>query len=89
MANEGNDVLYVGVTNDLLRRVTEHREGLIEGFTQKYNVKKLVYFEKHSDIDQAIKREKILKKWARVKKERLIALKNAAWNDLADQLWEL
>lgn len=89
MANEGNDVLYVGVTNDLLRRVTEHREGLIEGFTQKYNVKKLVYFEKHSDIDEAIKREKILKKWARVKKERLIALKNAAWNDLADQLWEL
>ena len=89
MTNQSNDVLYVGVTNDLVRRVQEHCEGLIEGFTQRYNVKKLVYFERHSDIAKAIKREKTLKKWARVKKERLIEMHNALWSDLSKDLWLL
>ena len=69
LANKSDTTLYIGVTNDLERRVTEHRSGTIPGFTQKYNCHKLVYFESFSDVEQAIAREKQLKKWSRAKKD--------------------
>ena len=84
MANNRNGVLYVGVTNDLQRRAWEHRQGLIEGFTSKYNIKKLVYFEQYSDVKQAIAREKALKLWARKKKKWLIERRNPEWIDLVE-----
>ena len=82
LSNKNDTTLYIGVTNDLERRVAEHRSGTIPGFTQKYNCHKLVYFEEYSDIDQAIAREKQLKKWPRPKKEALIDTKNKAREDL-------
>ena len=83
MSNLNNTTIYVGVTNDLERRVSEHKSGLIPGFTQKYNCKKLVYFESFSDIEQAIAREKQLKGWVRKKKDALIDSMNPNRNDLA------
>ena len=77
--------LYVGVTNDLLRRVFEHREGLVEGFTKTYGVKTLVYFEQWATAPEAIHREKRLKKWPRAWKITLIRTNNPDWNDLAAQ----
>ncbi len=62
LASKRKGTLYIGITNNLLRRVYEHKEGLIEGFTKKYNVKNLVYYEVHSSIYEAIKREKVVKK---------------------------
>ena len=82
LTNKNNKVLYIGVTNNLERRLYEHKEKLVEGFTKKYNVNKLVYYETTSDIKAAIEREKVLKKWSRKKKEWLISLKNPLWNDL-------
>ena len=78
--------LYVGVTNQLLRRVQEHREGLLPGFTKKYAVKLLVYFEVHSDINVAIAREKRMKRWLRAWKIDLIEQKNPQWSDLWPEL---
>ncbi len=75
--------LYIGVTNDLERRVFEHKNKLVEGFTAKYNITKLVYFEHTSDARAAIEREKQLKGWLRVKKETLIAETNPTWVDLS------
>ena len=72
LASKKNGTLYIGVTNDLIRRVYEHKEGIIEGFTKKYNIKNLVYYEIHTDINEAIKREKALKKWKRDWKIELI-----------------
>ena len=72
----------MGVTNDLKRRIYEHRNGLIEGFTKKYNVNKLVYFEETEDILVAIEREKQIKKWRREKKNKLVETKNPQWKDL-------
>lgn len=83
LTNKTNEVLYIGMTNDLVRRIYEHREKRIEGFTAKYNVTKLVYYEETSDVRIAIQREKTLKKWARKKKEWLISRKNPCWEDLA------
>ena len=83
MSSLNNTTIYVGVTNDLERRVAEHKAGLIPGFTQKYNCKKLVYFEPFSDIEQAIAREKQLKGWVRKKKDALIDSVNPNRNDLA------
>jgi putative endonuclease len=74
--------LYIGVTNDLIRRVSEHRLKLAEGFTKKYDVHKLVYFEQLDDIENAIRREKRLKKWNRAWKIRLIEEHNPNWDDL-------
>ena len=85
LTNKNDTVLYIGVTNDLERRVAEHRSGIIPGFTQKYNCHKLVYFEEYSDIVQAIGREKQLKKWSRAKKEQLIDTKNKACEDLMEE----
>jgi len=74
--------LYIGVTNDLVRRVSEHRAGLVEGFTRKYGVVRLVYFEEFGDIRDAIAREKRLKKWNRAWKVQLIEERNPNWDDL-------
>jgi putative endonuclease len=75
--------MYVGVTNDLMRRMYEHRSGLVEGFTRRYNINKLVYFEHTNDAIAAISREKEIKKWRREKKNRLVETINPQWNDLS------
>jgi len=77
-------MLYVGVTNDLQKRVFQHKSKLIPGFTQKYNLYKLVYFEMFGDIRAAIAREKQIKGWLRSKKVALIFTKNQEWKDLAE-----
>ncbi|MFZ1990580.1 MAG: GIY-YIG nuclease family protein [Alphaproteobacteria bacterium] len=82
MTNRPNGTLYIGVTNDLVRRVSEHREGLVEGFTKKYGLKWLVYYESFEDISAAIAREKALKTWLRAWKVRLLRAKNPDWDDL-------
>ena len=82
LANNSDTTLYIGVTNDLERRVAEHRSGMIPGFTQKYNCNKLVYFESFSFVEQAIAREKQLKKWSRAKKDALIDTQNKERKDL-------
>ena len=79
--------MYIGVTNNPERRVLEHRNKIVKGFTSRYNVDKLVYFEKFSDINEAIKREKRLKKWNRQWKIDLIEKDNPEWKDLAEE-WE-
>ena len=76
LSNKNDTTLYIGVTNDIERRVAEHRSGTIPGFTQKYKCHKLVYFESFSDVEQAIAREKQLKKWSRAKKDALIDTMN-------------
>ena len=77
-------VLYTGVTNDLVRRVNEHKRGLTPGFTSRYRVSRLVYFEEFGDVRDAIACEKQLKGWVRGRKTRLIEQKNPTWEDLAD-----
>ena len=84
MTNEYNNVLYIGVTNNLSRRVYEHKNGLLEGFTQRYNVHKLVWFENCHDVKAAIAREKQLKGWIRSKKEELVRQMNPDWRDLSE-----
>lgn len=86
LTNDYNTVLYTGVTNDLKRRVYEHKEKLVEGFTRKYNVNKLVYYEVADSIESAILREKQLKAGSRLNKLRLISNTNMKWNDLYDDL---
>jgi putative endonuclease len=82
MANRKHGTLYTGVTNDIVRRAYEHREGMLPGFTRKHGCKRLVWFEPHEDIDAAIHREKLVKKWRRAWKERLIEAQNPDWSDL-------
>jgi putative endonuclease len=84
MASKRNGTLYTGVTSDLVKRVWEHREGRVDGFTKRYGVKRLVYFEPHGDMYAAITREKQIKKWSREWKVRLIEAMNPEWRDL----WE-
>ena len=86
ITNNRNTVLYVGVTNDLIRRVYEHREKLADGFTRKYNITKLVYYEVFEDIENAILREKQIKAGSRQKKVQLINSINREWHDLYDEL---
>ena len=86
LASERNGTLYVGVTNALMRRVQEHREGLVPGFTKRYAVKLLVYFEPHADINAAILREKRIKRWRRKWKLDLIEQNNPQWRDLWQDL---
>ncbi len=86
LASKKNGTLYIGVTNELVRRVYEHKEGLIEGFTKKYDVKNFVYYEITNDINEAIKREKALKKWLRKWKIELIENMNPEWKDLYDEI---
>ena len=83
MTNKGHSTLYTGVTNGLTRRVFQHREKSIPGFTSRYNLDHLVYFETLADVREAIAREKQIKGWSRRKKEELIVTKNPRWNDLA------
>ncbi len=78
--------LYIGVTNDLLRRVYEHKEGLIAGFTKKYRCIKLIYYESYKNVNDAIAREKQLKNWNRKKKEFLINKFNPLWEDLYEKI---
>lgn len=82
MASQRNGTLYVGITNDLVRRVHEHRTDAVEGFTKKYHVHRLVYHEQTEDILSALEREKQLKKWERKWKVELIEAENPEWEDL-------
>ena len=82
MSNKKEGTLYIGVTSNLVKRVYEHKNSFVEGFTSKYYLKKLVYFELHETMEEAIKREKQLKKWNREWKIELIEDKNIHWNDL-------
>jgi putative endonuclease len=86
MTNKDNRVLYTGVTSDLIKRVYQHRKGEIRGFTQQYKIKKLVFYEVHGDIYNAITREKQIKAGSREKKEELINSMNPDWHDLYDDL---
>lgn len=83
LTNWNNKVMYVGVTSNLERRVYEHKNKLVEGFTQKYNVNKLVCFETTNDVLAAIEREKQIKKWRREKKNQLVMQMNSTWEDLS------
>jgi len=85
LASGKNGTLYIGITNDLMRRLYEHKNSLIKGFTNKYKVNNLVYFEETNDISEAIKREKQLKKWNRQWKIELIEKDNPNWEDLAKE----
>jgi putative endonuclease len=86
MTNRPNGTLYVGITSDLARRVWEHREGVAEGFTKRYGLKRLVYAERHDEIRAAIQRKKNIKHWPRAWKVALIIGENSDWCDLYDQL---
>ncbi len=88
LTNRNNKVLYTGVTNDLNRRLYEHKHKLIDGFTKKYQVFKLVHFESTSDVASAIAREKEIKGWTRQKKNALIEAMNPTWKDLSEY-WEV
>ncbi|MBO5891979.1 MAG: GIY-YIG nuclease family protein [Oscillospiraceae bacterium] len=83
LANWSDSVLYIGVTGNLTRRLYEHKNHLVDGFSSKYNTNKLVYFEETSDVYSAISREKQLKKWSRCKKNELITKANPQWADLS------
>ena len=84
LTNKNNKVMYVGVTNNLERRIFEHKAKMLPGFTEKYNVNKLVYFEETNDVRVAITREKEIKKWRREKKNNLVVAVNPEWKDLSD-----
>ena len=82
MASHRNGTLYVGVTSDLVHRISQHRQGLVPGFTSLYGVKTLVWYETHNDINEAIRREKQIKRWRRAWKMNLIEGENPEWKDL-------
>jgi len=86
LASQRNGTLYIGVTNDLVRRIYEHKQKLVDGFTKKYNVERLVCYEEYADVRDAITREKQLKKWNRKWKLDLIEKSNPQWNDLYSEL---
>ena len=88
LASRKNGTLYIGVTNNILRRVDQHRRNIVKGFTGKYNVHRLVYFEQYRDIRDAINREKRMKKWKRQWKIKLIEKDNPDWKDMFDELVE-
>jgi putative endonuclease len=83
LTNWNNKVMYVGVTNNLIRRIYEHKNKLVKGFTKKYNVNKLVYYEETQDVIAALTREKEIKKWRREKKNQLVNQMNPIWKDLS------
>ena len=82
LTNKNNKVMYIGVTNNLKRRLYEHKNRLVDGFTKTYNVDKLVYYEHTNDVESAIAREKQLKGWSRIKKDMLVESKNPEWKEL-------
>ena len=84
LTNWNNTVMYIGITNNLERRILEHKHGLIKGYTKKYNVHKLVYYEYTTDVRVAIEREKQLKGWKRSKKNELVEKSNPYWEDISE-----
>jgi putative endonuclease len=86
LTNKSNRVLYTGITNDLKRRINEHKLKAVEGFTSKYNIDKLVYYEYTPDVESAILREKQIKKGSRAKKISLVNQMNPLWNDLYEEI---
>ena len=82
LASKPNGTLYIGVTSDLIKRIWQHKESLVDGFTKQYNVKQLVYYEQHDNAESAIRREKRLKEWRREWKIALIEKNNPNWKDL-------
>ena len=87
LTNESDKVMYIGVTNDLRRRLYEHKNELVEGFTKKYHVHKLVYYEAYKEVKNAILREKRLKGLLRIRKNELVESMNPEWIDLSDKLF--
>ena len=86
LASARNGTLYVGVTSNLVQRVWQHKEGLVDGFTKEYAVKDLVWYEQHDNAESAIRREKQVKKWNREWKVRMLEEQNPYWNDLYPQI---
>jgi len=86
LTNWSHRVMYIGVTSNLQNRIHQHNNKLIDGFTKKYNVNKLVYFESTGDVHSAISREKQLKGWSRIKKNKLVVTVNPDWKDLGPEL---
>lgn len=86
LANKRNGTLYIGVTSDLLKRIWEHRNDMVEGFTRRYGVHRLVWYEVHESMESAIEREKRLKEWKRKWKLELIERSNPDWRDLYDMI---
>jgi len=86
LASQSNGTLYIGVTSDLVRRIWQHREGLIDGFTKQHQVKMLVWYEQHATMESAISKEKAMKKWRRQWKLSAIEKNNPGWNDLWDEI---
>jgi putative endonuclease len=86
LASRRNGTLYCGVTSDLIKRVWEHKEGVVQGFTERYGVKTLVWFETHEDVIGAVAREKQIKEWKRVWKLEMIEKANPTWRDLYEEL---
>jgi putative endonuclease len=86
LANKPRGTLYVGITNNLVRRTFEHREGVVPGFTKRHGLKTLVYFEKYDDPTTAIQREKNIKHWSRLWKLELVEASNPQWNDLYKEI---
>jgi len=86
LASRPGGAIYVGVTNDLIRRIYEHKSGAIDGFTKRYGVSKLVYFEQYRDVRDALQREKNMKHWPRAWKTKLIGRDNPNWRDLYDEI---
>jgi len=87
LASEQNGTLYTGITSDLKKRIWEHKNNIIKSFTKKYDVHNLVYYEIHGDVEQALLREKKIKKWRRTWKLKLIESMNPKWEDLYDELF--
>jgi putative endonuclease len=87
MASRRNGTIYIGVTSDLPQRITQHREGLIEGFTKQYGCKLLVWFERYDDLQEARRRELQMKNWKRLWKLRVIEEMNPEWDDLFESLF--
>ena len=88
LCNKRNGTLYTGITSDLIKRIYEHKNNLVEGFTRKYNIHRLVWYEIHETAETAISREKQIKAWKRQWKLRLIEENNPKWNDLYDIICE-
>lgn len=84
LTNWNHEVMYIGMTNDLQKRLYQHKQKLVEGFTQSYNVNKLVYYEETNDVHVAISREKEIKKWRREKKDNLVRSRNPEWKDVSE-----
>jgi putative endonuclease len=86
LASRPGGAIYIGVTNDLIRRVYEHRTGAVKGHTSRYKIHRLIYFESYGDVRDALQREKNIKHWPRVWKTRLILEKNPDWHDLFEEI---